>query len=457
MIRPLLSLALAGALALPATAQTAAVFASADQFTNGGAVDPDPDCAFAIDGIVAWFDGGTQSIYVYGSDDNDPVISEEVVDAAAIDAAAGTDADRCRAATLDTETDAGIFVLSNSDNQDFLFYVNSDNQGDLVLQALTTPADGFGDGASGVEVIGDDVYYSVSAFFNDTGADLEDGVYKVSLTGGAGQTATPVVTDGDLSLVGLAAGSDGTLYAASNRFGGGDFQNKVVAISDPGGTPALSVFADPFDGSVFTVPSDNNRFDLDAIEVADRDGGDVLFLLNNNFSGPNGEEIARYPLDGGAPSLAASEASILTDLGRSDPGFTPAAGANTVVYDEVDDRVYILNRDDFGGADEVLVLNGAFPTAAETPARQAGIAVDAAPNPFRDRLAVTVAVDVEQELVVTVADALGREVAALYDGPAAPGQALRLGLDAGALAPGVYLVRAQTAAGVATRTVTLAR
>ena len=84
-------------------------------------------------------------------------------------------------------------------------------------------------------------------------------------------------------------------------------------------------------------------------------------------------------------------------------------------------------------------------TAAEPGRQPAALAVTlAGPNPSRGTTAVRVRSDAPVR--VSVLDVQGREVALLWDGPAPPE---RLEVD-GALAPGVYAVRAVSAQGAAT-------
>lgn len=184
-------------------------------------------------------------------------------------------------------------------------------------------------------------------------------------------------------------------------------------------------------------------------------------MLNNTPTGPNGEEVARFGF-GGVADLFTSEARILADLGRTAPGYTPAGGANALLFDGLPGRnggrLFLLNSDAAGGADEVLVAAGAFTTPDEAGAPSAAaLQVTAAPNPFRDRLAVAVATGAGGPTTVSVLDALGRTVAVLFDGAAAADQTLRLDLDGTALPAGIYLLRVSSASGASTRTVMLVR
>lgn len=78
------------------------------------------------------------------------------------------------------------------------------------------------------------------------------------------------------------------------------------------------------------------------------------------------------------------------------------------------------------------------------------------PNPARGRATVGLTLPEAGPVRAEVFDALGRRVAVLHDGPLAAGEhALRL--DAAGLPAGVYVVRAATPAGVASRRVTVVR
>jgi hypothetical protein len=65
----------------------------------------------------------------------------------------------------------------------------------------------------------------------------------------------------------------------------------------------------------------------------------------------------------------------------------------------------------------------------------------ASPNPFTGRTSFTLEVAVTQAVRVAVYDALGREVAALHDGPLAAGRDHTFAFDGSALPAGAYVVR----------------
>ena len=88
------------------------------------------------------------------------------------------------------------------------------------------------------------------------------------------------------------------------------------------------------------------------------------------------------------------------------------------------------------------------------PTARAPLEVIAAPNPTRGDLTVAVPVTAPGPVRVEVFDALGRRLAVLHDGQTGVGL-LTVSFDARTLAPGLYVVRAQVGADVASRSVTV--
>ena len=104
-----------------------------------------------------------------------------------------------------------------------------------------------------------------------------------------------------------------------------------------------------------------------------------------------------------------------------------------------------------------FVIGTAAPVAAEddaaTPAARVSLV---SPNPASGAAAVTLTLAAPADAQVAVYDALGRRVATLHQGRLGAGRH-RLAVDAGALAPGVYLVRAVVAGVAETRRLVVAR
>lgn len=79
------------------------------------------------------------------------------------------------------------------------------------------------------------------------------------------------------------------------------------------------------------------------------------------------------------------------------------------------------------------------------------------PNPFTVSTRFEISLDEADDLTVAVHDALGRRVALLHNGMLRPGT-YTLSLNASALPPGLYLIRATDGRGTtATRSVALVR
>ncbi len=444
-MRPSLRIAALLALlaATGAQAQDFTTYVPTDVLTADGAIEVDFGCATGADGAFIWFNFPTEELLVY-NDELPP--GEQVVvaaTAAELDSLAGVDVDRCRAATTEpVGARSSVFAFANGDaNVDFLVLL-----GDKGLELLTSPVTGEADGTTGLVISPADgrIYLARKEFF---GAP-EDGVYVLDESGKAA-AVEPVLTDPDLSLRDLAADLAGNLYSLSDGFGEEDYQNVVVEITDPAGSPTLGVFADP--SEVFVGEQQN----LTDIEVGPVGGQQLMFVLNNSFNEPEGEQIARYTLDGEG-DLFATEAEIAADPDVSSPGYTVPGSPNNIILDTIEQDLFLLNSDRFGGADEILRATDLLPTsAASGPETAAALAVW--PNPFADRLRAALTVGQAQRVQAALFDVLGRSVAVLYDGPVAIGQPLDVGLDASGLPAGVYLLRVRGEAATVSRTVTLVR
>ncbi|HEX9952526.1 MAG TPA: PQQ-binding-like beta-propeller repeat protein [Rubricoccaceae bacterium] len=117
---------------------------------------------------------------------------------------------------------------------------------------------------------------------------------------------------------------------------------------------------------------------------------------------------------------------------------------NTVSFDEPDQLWAIQVRD-------------ARPSATEPAADAPGLVLATpSPNPARGVVRIGLTLGAAAHVRAVVVDALGREVAALHDGPLAAG-AHAFTLDASRLAAGVYTVRTVAGTAAATRRLVVAR
>lgn len=148
-------------------------------------------------------------------------------------------------------------------------------------------------------------------------------------------------------------------------------------------------------------------------------------------------------------SLTVAEAQAQTAVTG---GFAPRSGisdGSTVVATATDANG---NTSEF--SDPFAVTGSA---TADQDAPEAGaLALAVVPNPARGDARVLVSLATPGEARVEVYDALGRRVALLHDGPLAAGTQ-SLAIDAARLPAGVYVVRAVTPSGTASRTVTVVR
>ena len=96
--------------------------------------------------------------------------------------------------------------------------------------------------------------------------------------------------------------------------------------------------------------------------------------------------------------------------------------------------------------------------AGEAPAPSSTAALRrTGPNPFRTRTTLALDVAAAGPVRAEAFDVLGRRVAVLYDGPAAPGQPVSVPVDAAAWPAGVYTVRVAGAGAPLTQTLTVVR
>ena len=153
-------------------------------------------------------------------------------------------------------------------------------------------------------------------------------------------------------------------------------------------------------------------------------------------------------------ALAASADGSGFILGRPDPD--NPFGANGTVTLHRDDGTLVETFAAGVFPSYVATSPNGFGTTVETvDASGLGLALDG-PNPAHTRTALALTLDRTADVRVELFDVLGRPVARLADGGFGAGTH-RLSVDASGLAPGTYLVRAATEAGVVTLPLTVAR
>ena len=135
----------------------------------------------------------------------------------------------------------------------------------------------------------------------------------------------------------------------------------------------------------------------------------------------------------------------------SPPGSTADGAGSTTLT--VDQRGYSRTTPTTIGA---YSINGQ-PVAGEAGPGSAAVALSVAPNPTRSATALRVTVAASEPVEVALYDALGRRVQTLYAGTPAAESTLDIRVEAGSLAPGVYVVRATSASATATQRLTVIR
>ena len=471
-------------LVLPATAQTPgdyAVFASQADLDDGGTLTGTvPTCLLAgsaqgISGAFFW-DATAEVFAIYDASaapgerttlPTDPTGNNSAFFAAlAIDTAAGTNVTTCRDAVPEigpdgVPTGVAFLVLSNADNEDFVMRVDAANQTLAILTDRGNTTD-TGDGIAGVAQVGETLYLARQQFF---GAP-EDGIYTIDTTT-EDQVPTALVTDPDLDLTSIVFGAarfaDEGLYAVSSEFGEGTYENVVLYVNLALATPELEIAARPCEGPdpVFTNCDDGGLEDLAAGEYLAIDILlPVLLVSNNSFSGPEGETVAQFLFEGGAGldegEIIFTEAGLTGQTGIA--GFTTSAPGGVLSFADASiafpPTLYLAGSDAFDGTPGIYSVVTPFLVDAEE-GPEGAFALAVAPNPSVGAARLTVTPGASGALTVDVVDALGRSVGTLFSGDAAAGQTLSL--TAPRLAPGVYTVRVQSAAGIATERFTVAR
>lgn len=262
--------------------------------------------------------------------------------------------------------------------------------------------------------------------------------------------------------------------------GRGDFA-VGVEIGSFDGVEQLRIFSG--DLARAEVEPNDNRAEAQVIagtspRVIEGYAGGSDFAFNGGVSVTDADGVRQpiedlFRIDLTAPGLSVTLAGLTDDTDlyvfRSDlsvAGQSALGGAasETVNLPALPAGTYYVGVDffgEFGGTNNAgdwspytLTVRGALAasTAGEDPAAEPGaLAIGALrPNPVSARAEMMVTMPEAGPARLSVLDVLGREVAVLVDGPLAAGaQAVRL--DASALAPGVYLLRLETAGRIATR------
>jgi hypothetical protein len=217
------------------------------------------------------------------------------------------------------------------------------------------------------------------------------------------------------------------------------------------------------DGSPILVEQTGGSVDVDhAVIEGGFTGGEAVLAADPLFvrtpdDGPDDEwgtdddDYGDLHLLAGSPALGFGDLDLVPqdDFDLDDDGVT-----GELIPFDLDGEARVQDGSVELGAYEGAEMlteseSGALPAAA--------LALSAAyPNPARGVATVTLALEAAGRVGVAVFDILGRRVARLHDGPLAAGSH-PVEIDGTALPAGLYVVRAVSASGTATRRVTVVR
>ena len=300
---------------------------------------------------------------------------------------------------------------------------------------------------------------NAKAFFRSGGRTYVAGTPGVYVRPDGGGTWTPVLA-GNFNQADVGVSGGRVIVAGGN----GSVRSARISLDGGATWPRTT-------GTVFQVGATSRAFVAAATGLAVFGGGTFQRSLDDGVTWHN---LKPALADSLAPNLVDSRGDTLLALGQTylaaslDHGttwrkvahtglpFTFTAGSATnapTALAVLDDTVYVA----FAGNSvwKRPLADLGIVTAAAPGARPGTDALAVGPNPAAGPVAVTLTVGTAGPARVAVYDALGRAVAVLHDGPLAPGaHRLRWGSPGAA---GLYVVRAETAAGVLTRAVTVVR
>ena len=231
-------------------------------------------------------------------------------------------------------------------------------------------------------------------------------------------------------------------YDGANGMSYGSYtveEGKVIVELEGGADRGVGVFAFPFDERTASDPAQNGP---DGIALVAPDGVTVLEFLSYGgapFVATNGPAVGLTSVEIGTdpgPATGQDQSLQLAGDGRTRGDFTWTVAASTL--DRINVGQTITPATDVAG--------GVEPVAA---------ALEVFPNPSRGQATVVLDGAAGGHARVAVYDALGREVALVYDGPVA-GE-VRLPIRTGDLRPGAFVVRALTPDGALTHAFTVVR
>jgi len=283
----------------------------------------------------------------------------------------------------------------------------------------------------------------------------------------------------------LALGSEGSLYTTPNNSAPWEARESGttnalndsflrgihIAVGD-GGTILRSEIA----GETWTQVESGTTADLHAVAgfvgdgwIAIGEGGTVLKSTDNGLTWTPRESGTTATLYGlyefGFGFLAVGEGgALLQTENRGETWCTIDTGTTNTLYSIGRVGLSFRRRWFLAGEGGLLLksqsasVGDCGAVASEPGASEGGYTLSVVwPNPMTERAVFSLSVDRPQRVTVELVDGLGRRVQMLHDGLAEAGDPLTLHIEAGDLAPGLYIVHVQGETFSATRPVTVTR
>jgi hypothetical protein len=278
-------------------------------------------------GEVVFFNSSDGGIFSYGDGLN---VERSATNLNADITAESNPINRCDGVAMDDDGNAYFLFRHSEASTDYIYKLSASGSPTVL---------GSEDGLGAVAHSNGTVYVAGVAF---DGAPA-DGFYSVDDTG-AGQSLTTVATDAALDLgYGMDADSDGTLYAFSGGFGGGNRELKIVRVTNPSGSATIETFVDPYrDGSPLADNGDN----IVDVDVASNEGNEFLVVYNGSFSAENGEQWGSIGISDQSIDLLFTQSQLAENTSVS--GYTGGFTEPTAVND--DGEVLVASRSAFGAS-----------------------------------------------------------------------------------------------------------
>lgn len=414
--------------------------------------DADVLSASIADDKIAWYENLNDGGF---SDQN--VISTNVPDALSV-----------YAADLDGDGDADVLSAARGDNK-IAWHENLDDGGFSEIKVISTQAadaqsvfagdlDGDGDADVLSASFADD---KIAWYTNrDTLGFSEQKVLTTNAIGARSVYAVDLGDDGDLDVLSASSGDD--KIAWYKNVGNGEFLEQSVITTSA--DFAASVYATDLDGDsdpdVLSASYEDDKIawyenaeGVLPVEVANfgarADGKEVVLEWTTaSETGNSGFDVEHRP----------AGHTTWNRLGFVESRASGGTSTRALTYRYQADvetagrHAFRLRQVDMDGSSTLI-----GPVTVQVPLRTVIQISPPRPNPASHRTTISFAVRKEVPTTVSLYTMLGQRVATLYQGTPSSGEPKVLGVDAGDLASGTYLLQVRTGAHVETERLTVLR